>query len=173
MSANHFFLAKSGHVKAFYPLFVKTIKELFPDYTDNTKNYFIEDNYSQKWMESAIDKGDRILFLAQSHDQFVGYLLVSKVYGGVSSASWIAVLPDHQKQGIATKLLAMWEEFCLEQGGHSLQLWTTTKNVKFYEKHDFTKVGLFKNAWFGVSMNLFYKNLREPEEINYLHTYPK
>lgn len=158
-------------VEQFYPFFEKSIINLFPEYTPATYRYFIEKDYHQKWMQIVVGDGNKVLYLAKDGDSYVGYLFVNKVYGGVSIASWFAVDPKYQNQGIGTELIKIWEQDCLNHYGHSLHLWTTEHNISFYEKRGFVNGGTYKAAWFGVDMPMMYKTLREPSESNYLHEY--
>ncbi len=166
-----YFKATQNEVRDFFPFFTHSIQDLFPEYTVMTREYFVKKDYTKLWLEKVINKGDKVLFIAKDGDAFAGYLLVNKVYGGVSTASWLAVTPQYQKQGVATKLVTIWEDYCLKQHAHALQLWTTSRNLAFYTRRGFINAGTFEQAWFGVDMPLMYKNLRPAEEKNYLHKY--
>jgi len=163
--------ANVSDIDSFFPFFANSIHELFPEYTAKTREYFIEKDYHLDWMIQVVKTGDKILFVAKVESNYAGYLLINKVYGVVSVASWLAVDPKYQHQGIATTLIKMWEDYCSKNGGHSLQLWTTDGNVCFYEKRGFINGGNYKAAWFGVDMPIMYKSLRTAEEKNYLHNY--
>lgn len=171
MTKNTYSRASEADIDSFFPFFSHSISELFPEYTLMTREFFVEKDYTKTWMKKVILKGDKILFIAKANDQVVGFLLVNKVYGGVSTASWLAVSPRLQKKGIATKLVQMWEEFALENHAHALHLWTTDRNLQFYVKRGFENAGQFRQAWFGVDMWLVYKSLRPAVEKNYLHKY--
>ncbi len=88
----------------FYAYFSKSISELFPEYTVLTREYFIEKDYTKEWMKGVISRKDKILFVARSGKDIAGYLLVNKVYGGVSVASWLAVFKDYQNMGVQPHL---------------------------------------------------------------------
>ncbi len=163
--------AKTNDVEAFFSFFKSSIRDLFSEYTVMTREFFVEKDYTKSWMKKAIQKGDKILFIAKNNDEHAGYLFVNKIYGGVSMASWLAVSPKFQKLGIATQLVKMWEDYCLKHNAHALQLWTTNHNLEFYEKRGFVNAGTFNQGWFGVDMPLMCKSLRPADEKNYLHKY--
>ncbi len=163
--------ATSDQIEEFYSFFSKSVTELFPEYTVLTREYFIEKDYTKEWMKGVISKQDKILFVARNGKDIAGYLLVNKVYGGVSVASWLAVFKDYQKIGVASTLMKMWESFAIDNHAHALQLWTTDKNVSFYIKRGFVNAGIFKDGWFGIDMPMLYKPLRKSKEKNYLHKY--
>jgi GNAT superfamily N-acetyltransferase len=53
----------------------------------------------------------------------------------------LAVGREYQNKGIASKLLSMWEEDVLAQGGHNIYLWTYDFNVAFYNHNYLEKKG--------------------------------
>lgn len=158
---------------SFRSLFEYSIRNLFPgEYSDNSVNFILNKDYGSEWMQSAVEKGDRIAYIAKDKKNVIGFVFVSKTYGGVSTASWVAVKPSHQNQGIATRLIQLWEADAVDSGAHSLFLWTgTEKRVKFYEKRGFREGGLFPKSWFGNDLYMMYKNIREPHEENYLKVF--
>lgn len=158
-------------VVGFYPFFERAVHELFPEYTELTRTYFTEADYTLAWMKRVIASKDKIAYLAKRSEKVIGFILFNKVYGGVSGASWLAVSPSDQNQGIGTELLKCWEIEALDQHAHALQLWTTDKNRAFYEKRGFRHGGTFPQAWFGVDMPLMYKPIGQPAESAYLSTY--
>lgn len=155
----------------FFSLFEKSLKELFPQYTKNTIAFFIEADYSQKFLEEQIKLGRKSVYIAEIDGKPVAYLLVSKNYGGVGHANWLAVVPEHQKKGLAHALLTSWEKDVVKNGGHALQVWTSEKNLAFYKKCGYSVAGHFPNSWFGLGLYLLYKNLGEAKEENFLREY--
>lgn len=163
--------ADDQDIDTLFSLFDTSLRELFTQYTPRTINYFLEVDYSKEFLKEQLIKKKMIAYLAMAGKRPVGYLLVKKVYGGVGYASWLAVLPSCQKQGIATSFIRMWEQDVLEAGGHALQAWTTKRNLEFYKKCGFTVAGEFPEGWFGRDLFLLYKHLRKPEEQNFLKEY--
>ncbi len=153
-------LATPEEVKSFHVFFRETINQLFSEYSKETREYFVEKDYDEWWINKSVSDKSKYIYLAMHDKEIVGYILFGKVYGGVSMASWIAVSPLFQNKGIGKELMKLWEDWALENGAHSLQLWTQDKNISYYEKLCFTLSGKFPHAWFGATTNLLYKTLK-------------
>ncbi len=111
--------------------------------------------------------------MAKDKDQIVGFLMVSAAYGGVSFGNWLVVCRNYQRQGIASKLLKIWEKEAKKWGCHKLHLLTEGRNVSFYQKRGFILLGLIPKNYFGADDFYFYKTIQEPKEENYLKAYLK
>lgn len=156
---------------AFYPVFKTCLQTLFPEYSPHSIAFFTDVPYEKSSLKSQIKNKEKILMLALDGTSVVGFFLVQKHYYGVSMATWLAVLPEYQKHGLASKLITLWEEITSDQGGHALMVWTNDKNVPFYKNRGFILSGKFPKAWYGINVNLLYKGFREPDEKNYLQEY--
>jgi GNAT superfamily N-acetyltransferase len=155
-------------IPAFIEHFKVSIPLLFPYYSPNSSRFTYEVDYSPEFITKKLKEGDRRVYLALDGNKIVGYIFVMESIAGVSMAEWLGVDKEYQKQGIATQLMSMWEAEALDEGAHSLQLWTTKDCVSFYEKRGMKYGGLFPKAWHGIDCYLIYKTLREPEEKNFL-----
>lgn len=160
-------LATIKDVPAFHKFFTYTIKDLFCEYSRATQEYFVTKDYDQWWMTKSIKEKSKFLYLASDGDNIVGYIFFGKVYRGVSLASWIAVTPTYQNQGVAKELLKLWEGWAKTNNAHALQVWTQDKNIGYYQKRDFNLAGKFPGAWFGITTNLLYKTLKPVEAKSY------
>jgi ribosomal protein S18 acetylase RimI-like enzyme len=158
-------------IPAFLSFFRTSVPILFPEYSPNSAAYEVDIDYGPKWMTDQLTLGLKIVYLAFDRSKVVGYLFTARSLAGVAFADWLGVDKDYQGRGIATKLLSLWQEVALEEGAHALQLWTSKKNIGFYEKQGFTNGGLFPKSWHGLDSYLMYKILREPEEKNFLKKY--
>ena len=155
----------------FYPFFKKNIQEQIPHYTQNAKMFYLDTDYSEKFLKKEVKTKREILYLAFHDTSIIGFLLTKKGYGGVGTAIWLAVAPEFQKHGCASSLLERWEYDTIEDGGHVVQLWTSKNNIPFYKKRGFTLMGKFPQSWFGLDDYFFYKILAPAEEKNYLREY--
>lgn len=167
MSDIAYSLLTSDEVKSFHVFFKESINQLFCEYSEETRKYFVEKDYDEWWIKKSVSEKSKYVYIATHDSKIVGYILYGKVYGGVSMASWIAVSPPFQSKGIGKKLMKLWEDWAVENEAHSLQLWTKDKNITFYEKLGFTLSGKFPHAWFGATTNLLYKTLKivSPEKF--------
>lgn len=167
MSNISYHLATAEEIPEFHKLFSYTIRELFCEYSKQTQDYFLSKDYDEWWMTKSVKENSKYLFLAKDNEKTIGYIFFNKLYGGVTMASWIAVLPEYQNRGIAKKLLELWENWAKEHGAHALQIWTQNKNVSYYQKRGFSLSGNFPHAWFGMTTNLLYKILKEVDPKSY------
>lgn len=158
-------------IPAFLAFFKNSLPLLFSFYSPNSIGYTVEVDYGPQFLTEKLNKGEKKLYLALKENKIIGYLLVMESIAGVSSAEWLGVSKQYQKQGIASHLLAFWEQEALAEGAHALQLWTTENNVEFYKKRGLSCGGVFPKAWHGEDCYLIYKNLREPDEKNFLKNY--
>jgi ribosomal protein S18 acetylase RimI-like enzyme len=158
-------------IDQFYPFFKKCIKENFPQYTQNVSDFYLEVDYSEMAMRTALLEKKETLYLAFHKSILIGLLLTQKVYGGVCWAIWLAVDSEFQNLGCASSLLSLWEHDVLKDGGHMVHLWTSKNNIPFYTKRGFTLMGEYPQSWFGLDSYFFYKTLAPAEEKNYLREY--
>lgn len=155
----------------FFSFFEKSIHTQFPEYQHNSCSYITEVDYNKSWMRGAIKNGSRQAYIAKDNNRIIGYIFAN-LYAGISTAHWIAVDQQYQKQGVASQLLKNWEEDAIQLGSHSLQLWTSEPwRVQFYKNRGFILSGEFPQAWFGLDMHLFHKPLQKPKEENFLREY--
>jgi ribosomal protein S18 acetylase RimI-like enzyme len=172
MSSNLIFRqATETDIPVFLTFFKTSIPVLFPQYSPNSVAYEVDVDYSPEFLTRKLKSGDKKAYLAFDNDRVVGYIMVMDSIAGVAFADWLAVDKQYQKQGVASKLLSLWEQDALAQGAHALQLWTTENNLTFYKNRGFVNGGLFPKAWHGEDCYLIYRALREPEEKNFLKSY--
>lgn len=153
--------------EAFYEFFSKSLKELFPHYHPRAIDQYLTGDYSKETLQNLLKNGKKTAFLAYTDNKIIGFMLVSKTFGGVSFGNWLAVDCDYQNRGIGSKLLYVWEKQA-EEDAHTLQVWTTDLRVNFYKRKGFTLVGNFPKAWFGVDHYLLFKLLQDPQPKHYL-----
>lgn len=151
----------------FYPFFKKIVEEFFyPEYTRKTITYFFEEEYTPEAIKKYASKGNVIV--AKDGDDFVGFLLYGHPEGGVSFCNWISVEEKYQGNGIATKLLEMYESDAKKLGAHCILLCTEERNLEFYKKRGYQYMGLNPKGYYGVADYWFFKTIQEAKEENYL-----
>lgn len=155
----------------FYSLFKKSLLEKWFLYSENSSRFMLEVDYSKEFIEENLRKDYKKLYLIYVKNEVVGYLLTHRVYAGVAHANWLGVDPNFQKKGFASKLINIWSQEVLKDGGHKLELWTTKNNLEFYKKRGFVLGGEIPDSWFGIDHYLFYKTLRKSDEKNFLKSY--
>ena len=161
----------NNDIPAFLAFFKASIPALFPQYSPLSIRFTLDVDYGPQWLTERLQKGNKKIFIALQKEEIIGYILFTKSIVGVSFADWLAVGKMHQKQGVASRLLAIWKEEALLEGAHSLQLWTSKNTVEFYKKRGFSCGGIFPQAWHGEDCYLIYTSLREPDEKNFLKDY--
>jgi ribosomal protein S18 acetylase RimI-like enzyme len=139
-------------------LFTKTIQEEFPEYTKNTRDYFADKKYKNQIFRSPVKLG------AYKDNELVAYLLAAKPVGGVMFIWWLAVLREHKRKGIGTKLIKHLEKKGLKLGAHNIQLQADERNLAFYKAVGFEILGLDKKSFFGADSYVLKKLIQEPKE---------
>lgn len=157
-----------SNLDRFFTLFEKSISTQFPEYTQNTRNYFTKKESSKKQFKHLIKKGKKKIFIAIANGKIVGYLTASKIYGGIGFCEWLGVSDEYQHKGVGTALLKKYETMSLKKGAHKIHLWTANKNISFYKKNGYILVGNIPENYFGTDEYLMYKILQEAKEVNYL-----
>ena len=161
-------LATPNDVDRFYPLFEKSMKTQFSEYTDKTIQYYLQKEYPPDVMKDKILKKSISLLLAYKEEAIVGYLIGQRVYGGIAFGEWLGVDDAHQRQGIGSALLQAWEQHSIQLGAHKIHLWTAEKNVGYYQKRGYVLVGKVPDNYFGTDDYFMYKTLRKSHEDNFL-----
>jgi len=89
-----------------------------------------------------IDRGGNF-FLAKEGDNVVGFLAVRNEGNGVGTIKRVAVMPEHQRKGIASQLLKEAMRWSKRKGYRKLKLSTglNEKGKPLYENFGFTVVG--------------------------------
>ena len=161
-------LAGKDDISIFFDFFKQSIDTQFEDYSKETLTYFTQKDYDKWWISKSISDKSKYIYLAMFNEKIVGFILFSKVYGGVTNASWLAVSPEFQGKGVGTTLVSEWERWAKRENAHSMYLWSKDKNIPFYKKLGFNVSGKFPNAWFGVTTNLLFKTLKMVDPTTYI-----
>lgn len=155
-------------LSSFFEVFPKSIQEQFKEYTPKARDFFVKAEYSFEAVKAQLESKDIFLYLAFIKKEVVGYLMTRQIPGGVCFAVWIAVSDNHQKQGVATKLLEVWERDAKKSGVHKLQVLTDKRNIKFYKNRGFLLLGKIPENHYGHDDYFFHKTIQKPLEKNYL-----
>lgn len=98
------------------------------------------------FLEERFDQKESVVFMAWYGKEAVGFTQLYPTFSSVSlQASFILndlyVVPSHRREGIANKLLAAAQEFCISRGFKGLSLETATNNPaqKLYEQMGWKK----------------------------------
>lgn len=148
----------------FYQLFLRVLKDGFPEYPPALIKFFSEKDFSLTVIKNKLVKKESLIWVTEDGGELVGFLLADKLYGGVSYCCWLGVEIKMRGKGIGRKLLEEWEKEVLRQGGHKLMLLTQSqKNRGFYQKSGFKEEGFEEKSWFGLDCWLFGKVIGEPK----------
>jgi len=151
-------------INPFWEFFTASVKELFPDYAEKTKNYYLKKEYTKKSVRKCIKNKTATLLLALDNDKkIMGYIMGGIPFGGIAYVSWIAVDKPFQGQGMGSKLLRRYEFIAKRQGVHKIHIWTTKRNIKFYKKNNYRLLGHISKNYFGEDDWFLYKSIQSPE----------
>lgn len=159
---------KEQELDIFYDLFKKCTQNLFPGYSERTREYLHshERTYNKEVIRRKIKNGDTLL-IAKSDGNIVGYLIADKQFGGVSFCHWLVVDPGVQKKGIGKMLLVHWEQMAKVNGAHSLRLESDKRNLEYYKNRGYAAIGLDEKGYFGSDNYILKKSIQEPKEENW------
>jgi ribosomal protein S18 acetylase RimI-like enzyme len=153
----------------FHQVFTRILQEDFPEYSKQLKHFFINVDFSQEFLKKKMPQWHYNVLLATDEGEAVGFLVMEKVYGGVSYCSWLGVLKEYRGKGIGSLLIEAWGKMVLAQNGHKLLLITQSeKNRPFYKKRGFDEEGFEKKSWFGLNAWLFGKVIGKPNPRSFL-----
>lgn len=159
---------KVGEVKDFLETFSTGVREDFVEYTPKTREFIVTQEYNQKKLNEGLKNHIFTVLAAFADRQIIGYAIGADWNGGVASLYWLGVLQPYRNKGIASKLLLEFEKEMVKLGIHNLELRSPERNLDFYEKRGYTKVGLIRKTFFGADDYFFYKLLQTPKSANYL-----
>ncbi len=134
----------------------------------NSKILEIEKSFPQFLLKNQIQKD----FIDNPFTQYYIYLKEDKVVGFInydilyerSELIYIAVLEEHQKEGIGSKLLSYMIDDCEKQQLENITLEVSVENQKaigLYQKFGFKKVATRKKYYQGIDGILMEKELIE------------
>jgi len=100
--------------------------------------------WSRSMLASELAKGTSICLGAFEGDRLVGYIVNSR-YVDAWHVMNVAVDPDHQRRGIASRLLERLFELTADDEGRGYTLEVRVSNgpaIRLYEKHGFERQGI-------------------------------
>ena len=159
--------AGRGDLGRFFIFFKKSIEEQFPEYSLRTRRFFIKREYSPRVLSGQLKTKELIIYLAVSGKEMAGYLITRPIAGGVCLGVWLGVSEKHQRKGISTKLLALWEKETKKQGFHKLHIWADERNLRFYKNRGFKLAGKVPDNYYGHDDYFFHKTIQRPLEKNF------
>lgn len=155
----HIKKAKDGDFETFKSILESLLRKEEYQYAEEVTPYILR--YIEG-LKKEVFEGKRLLYIATIENNVVGFFLTEEAFGGVAFGHWLGVGKAFRKQGVASRLLTMWEKDSQSKGIHAVFLWTTQNNIDFYKKRGFILMGTFPKSWFGHDHYLFYKTLGKP-----------
>jgi len=133
----------------------------FSAYNDKTILAYRNNVFNKRYFQEFIKDKKNIIFNTYIQDKLVGLITFKLDYGGIIYMEWIAVDKSYRGKGLGSKLLDFGEKWAIKNKYHCVSLTTTMeRQVKFYEKHGYHILGIYKNGWFGESDIVMTKSLR-------------
>ncbi len=146
----------------FYTVFKKVLSTEFPGYSKEIIKFFFENIYSIDNFLYWLEKDLKLILVAKSGDNIVGFAIIDNPYGGVSLCRWLGVVKEFQKQGIGKHLIDLWLEIAKNQGCHKVEVAAQPTAKVFYEKVGLKEEGKRENSYFGIDQYIFGKVIGEP-----------
>ncbi len=156
-------------LKEFQRVFTKILRVCFLEYPPQVIDFFVGEDFDNAFLKKKIENWDYVVLLAFDEGKLVGFLVMEKLYGGVSFCTWLGVEPEKQGRGIGSALLKAWEETILEVGGHKLMLIAPSQEARqFYRRRGFKEEGFEEKSWFGLDYWIFGKLISQPKPAIFL-----
>lgn len=151
----------NSKAKDFFELYKSLVHSDFGEWSTESKNKWINDDYSLSFWKSKI-KEDIPVFIAEEKNKMVGYVAVEAINFGVVYIGWIGVLKEYRKSGVGNDLLKEVEKWSKNNNYHKLELETQIKELlPFFTKYGFLLEGVRKNSWQKLDNYMFGKILTE------------
>jgi GNAT superfamily N-acetyltransferase len=156
-------------LKEFQRVFTKVLRVCFLEYPPQVVDFFVGEDFNNAFLKKKIANWDYVVLLAFEQGKIIGFLVMEKLYGGVSFCTWLGVESGGQGKGIGSALLKAWEEMVLEAGGHKLMLIAPSKEARqFYRTRGFKEEGFEEKSWFGLDYWIFGKLISQPKPALFL-----
>ena len=113
-----------------------------PALTALEQEIFGADAWTAEQVAEEVDGEDRRVVVAEVDGRPVGYAMTRRSWD-VLDLLRIAVLPDHRRDGVATRLLVETQALGRDDGAHRMLLEVSATNqaaVKFYAARDFVQI---------------------------------
>lgn len=106
----------------------------------------------------GVPKSRYFLVAVDADNQIIGYSGVLVVAPGVEAdVLTVGVLPEHQKQGIASAFMSELEDWSLEKGAPAMMLEVAVENkpaISLYEKLGYSNISTRQN-YYGPALDAF------------------
>lgn len=138
----------------FYEVFAELMEEGYGQFPVELREHFLKKDYLKQNFESWLLRNIRKIFIAiEENGNIIGFLIADHTYGGVGFISWLGVLPEYRKQGIASQMLTMYEMYVISRKAHLIELYTYDAIADFYAKRGFQEIGRREHGFYG-QMNI-------------------
>lgn len=150
-----------NQVDSFIELFKSIADSNFKRWTDESKKYWFEVDYTPEYLRDNIEKKHFPIFIAWKENTMIGFAMIEAIDFGVAYLGWIGVLDQYQKQGIGGDLIKSAEDWSKKNGIHKIELDIQEPELKyFYEKNGFVFEGVKKNSWQHLDNHMFGKEIK-------------
>lgn len=144
----------------FWQIFKKVLKQEFTFYPSIIIDYFLNKIYTRQAFQLWIEKRYKTVLVASlEKNEFIGFAVIDRPYGGVSFCRWLGVLKEYQNKGVGTKLVVHWQKLAKKKNCHKLEVASQPETVEFYKKAGFKKEGVRKKSYFGITQHIFGKTI--------------
>lgn len=156
-------------LKEFQQIFARILRSCFLEYPPQVIDFFVGEDFNDAFLKKKIDDWGCTVLLALDQGRIIGFLVMEKLYGGVSFCTWLGVEPQQQGKGAGSVLIRGWEEEVIRRGGHKLMLIAPSEAVRqFYRRRGFKEEGFEEKSWFGLDYWVFGKLVSQPKPALFL-----
>lgn len=152
---------KKENIEHFFTLYKQIVTESFEEWTNESKNRWLTNDYSPKFWTKLLEENKCPVFLIEKNNQYIGLAAIEDIDYGVAYLGWIGVLKTHQRQGLSNILMNTVIDWCKQQQNiHKIELETQILKLQpYYEKYGFVLEGVRKKSWQKLDNYMFGKVL--------------
>ena len=151
---------KPDQVDAFFTLYEQIVWSDFKEWTKESKERWIKEDYSPDFWKNLVQEGKCPVFVAYEGEKMIGYVAIETLNFGVAYLGWVGILKDHRGKGLAREIVSASEEWGKRTGVHKIELETQVIDLlPFFLKLGFTLEGVRHNSWQGLDNYMFGKEI--------------
>jgi GNAT superfamily N-acetyltransferase len=139
-----------------YPLFQKLLQDEIPEIIHRSK-FFLEGDYSPSRVSFSLSHPQVVVIGCFAGETLKGFVWGNAGYAGLGFVSWLMVDRDSRNARLGSQLLKKYEEYIKGIGGHVIELYCFEGLRGFYEKNNYTQIGMRPKGYFGLKQYIYNK----------------
>lgn len=141
---------------SFYPIFERLIKNEIPEIIKQHK-FFLDGDFSRDRVYAALGYPQIVIIGCFIDEKLIGFLWGNNGYAGLGFVSWLMVEKEYRNHGYGRALLAEYERYIKNHGGHVIELYCFEAMKDYYLKNNYEIIGIRPKGYFGLKQFIMNK----------------